>query len=49
MCMSVLPAYVFCAMNVFGMYQKNASDPLELELQMVMSYHVGAENQTQDL
>ena len=26
--------------------QKRALDPLELELQMVVSHHVGAENQT---
>lgn len=26
--------------------QKKTSDPVELELQMVLSYHVGARNQT---
>jgi hypothetical protein len=25
--------------------QKNALDPLELELQMIVNHHVGAENQ----
>jgi hypothetical protein len=29
--------------------QKKVMDPLELELQVVVSYHVGAENQTQVL
>lgn len=38
-----------CTMYVFGMFQKNASDPLELELQMIMRYHVGAGNHAQVL
>ena len=34
--------------NAFG-GQKRVLDPLELELQMVVSHHVGARNQTQVL
>ena len=30
--------------SVAGRGQKRVSDPLELELQMVVSHHVGAEN-----
>ena len=29
--------------------QERMLDPLKLKLQMIISYHVGAENQTQDL
>lgn len=46
MCMNVLPALmsdITCMPGAFKS-QKGALDPLELELQTVVSYHVGAWN-----
>ena len=49
MCMGVLPACMtmYCV-GVPGAHrgQKRASDPLELELQMVVSHQVGSRNGT---
>lgn len=43
-CMSVLPAYIFGTTSVPGALegQKRMLDPLELELQAMESYRVGA-------
>jgi hypothetical protein len=48
MCMSVLSVYMPIN-HVYIWYpqsQKSASDPLKLGLHVVLSHHVGAENQT---
>jgi hypothetical protein len=47
MCMGVLPGctYVHCAFIVPKGSRKRVPDLLELELGMVVSYHVGAGNQ----
>jgi hypothetical protein len=46
MCMSVLPACIYvCVPRVYSAYGwKRASDHLDLELQMVENYHLGAGN-----
>jgi hypothetical protein len=48
--MITLPTYVYalCVCNAHR-GQKTVVDPLELRLQMTVSSHVGAENQTQVL
>lgn len=45
--MDVLPAFLY-TLCVFGALggQKSVSDPLELELNMIMSGHMGSGNQT---
>lgn len=49
--MSVFSSICLCTMHVPGdcRGQDGMSEPLELELQMVMHCHVGAGNQTQTL
>lgn len=52
MCMGAFCMHVcLCAMCVPGTYkcQKRAPDPLELELQIVVSHQVGAGDKTQVL
>lgn len=48
--MGALPAYV-CPTCLPGAHrsQKKTSDPVELKLQMVVSYHENARNRTCDL
>lgn len=49
----VLCLYIVCVLHlcVLGAHgsQRKASDPLEMELQMVVNYHVGTWNQNQIL
>lgn len=47
MCMVVLSPMDVCAPHAFSVYggQKKKLDPLDLELQMVLSHHMGAGNQ----
>jgi hypothetical protein len=50
MCVDVLPECMFVQRNTSmpdpHKGQKGAPDPLKLELQMVVSHHVSAKNQT---
>jgi hypothetical protein len=51
MCLSVLPPLCLCTTYVLGapLRPKEASGPVELESQMVMSHHVNDETQAQVL
>lgn len=47
LCMRVLSAFCMCITDVLGIHgdHKKASDPLELELRMVVNYHVDVGDQ----
>ena len=49
MCMGVFTIIYICAQHACSVGQKRVLDPLELELQTVVSYHVGAGNRNRDL
>lgn len=42
MCMGVFTIIYICAQHACSVGQKRVLDPLELELQTVVSHHVGA-------